>query len=95
MKMGRKRIYKVREKTGPLTADKTCIAAAEILPEEQKLEKRRQKQHDSEKKIGLGRKMIGRGEDKTVIACLYGCTLSDTGLDQTQELKWKLLKIFL
>lgn len=35
MKMGRKRIYGVREKTGPLTAyNKTCIAATEILPEE-------------------------------------------------------------
>lgn len=80
MKTGRKRISRVREKTGPLTTDKTDIAAVEILPEEQKLEKRTQRQHDWEEKIGLGWKMIGTGEDKTVIVCVYGCTLSDTGL---------------
>lgn len=67
--MGRKKFSRVREKTGPLTADKTGIDAVEILPEEQKLEERRKRQHDQEEKIGLGRKMVGTGEKKTVCVC--------------------------
>lgn len=88
--MGRKIIYRVREKTGPLTADNTGVAAVKILPEEQKQEERRQRQHDWKKEIVLERKMIGTGEEKTVTLCVYGCTFY-----QIQELKWTFLKILL
>lgn len=87
--MGRKIIYRVREKTGPLTADNTGVAAVKILPEEQKQEERRQRQHDWKKEIVLERKMIGT-EEKTVTVCVYGCTFY-----QIQELKWTFLKILL